>query len=50
MIISNLSYLIYYKNHNIQHSLLKMLEKFKEALDKGSSVSAIFMDLSCLVP
>ena len=34
------------KNHNTQHSLLKMLENFKEALDKGNSVNAIFMDLS----
>ena len=34
------------KNHNTQHSLLKMLENFKEALDKGNSVCAIFMDLS----
>ena len=34
------------KNHNIQHSLLKMLENFKEALDKGNSVNAIFMELS----
>ena len=34
------------KNHNTQHSLLKMLENFKEALDKGNSVSVIFMDLS----
>ena len=34
------------KNHNTQHSLLKMLESFKEALDKGNSVSAVFMDLS----
>ena len=34
------------KNHNTQHSLLKKLESFKEALDKGNSVSAIFMDLS----
>ena len=34
------------KNHNSQHSLLKMLESFKEALDKDNSVSAIFMDLS----
>ena len=34
------------KNHNTQYSLLKMLESFKEALDKGNSVSAIFMDLS----
>ena len=34
------------KNHNTQHSLIKMLENFKEALDKGNSVSAIFIDLS----
>ena len=26
--------------------LFKMLENFKEALDKGKSVSAIFLDLS----
>ena len=32
------------KNHNTQHSLLKMLENFKEALDKGNSVSPIFMN------
>ena len=34
------------KNHNTQHSLLKMLELWKEALDKGTSVGAIFIDLS----
>ena len=34
------------KNHNTQHSLLKMLELWKEALDKGKSVGAIFMNLS----
>ena len=34
------------KNHNRQHSLLKMLENFREALDKCNSDSAIFMDLS----
>ena len=34
------------KNHNTQHSLLKMIELWKEALDKGKSVSGIFMDLS----
>ena len=34
------------KNHNTQHYLLKMLEKWKEALDKGNFVDAIFMDLS----
>ena len=33
------------KTHNIQHSLLKMLELWKEALDKGKSVGVIFMDL-----
>ena len=33
------------KNHNTQHSLLKMLN-YEEALDKGKSVGAIFMDLS----
>ena len=34
------------KNHTTQHSLLKMLELWKEVLDKGKYVSAIFMDLS----
>ena len=34
------------KIHNIQYSLLKMLELWKEALDKGKSVGVIFMDLS----
>ena len=34
------------KNKNTQPSLLKIPENFKEALDKGNSVSAIFMDLS----
>ena len=34
------------KNHNTQHSLLKMLELWKEALDKGKSVGTIFMNLS----
>ena len=34
------------KNHNAQHSLLKMLKLLKEALDKGKSVGAFFMDLS----
>ena len=33
------------KNHNTQHSLLKMLENFKKTLDKCNSASAIFMDL-----
>ena len=34
------------KNHNTQHSLLKMLESFKEPLDKSNSVSAIFMEVT----
>ena len=34
------------KIHNIQYSLLKMLELWKEALDKGKSVGAIFINLS----
>ena len=32
--------------HNTQHFLLKILEKWREALDKGNFVDAIFMDLS----
>ena len=36
----------FWKNHNTQHSLLKMLELWKEALDKGKPFGAIFMDLS----
>ena len=34
------------KNDSIQHSLVNMLEKWKNTLDKGSFVCAIFMDLS----
>ena len=34
------------KNYNTQHSLLKMLELWKETLDQRKAVSAIFMDLS----
>ena len=34
------------RNHNTQHSFLKALELWKEALNKGKSVGAIFMDLS----
>ena len=34
------------KNHNTQHSLLKMLEKWKLVLDKESNIGAICMDLS----
>ena len=36
----------FHKNHNTQHSLLKMLELWTEDLDKGKSAGAIFMDLS----
>ena len=40
----------FYKNHNRQHSLLKMLESFKDASDKVISVSATFIYLSkCLI-
>ena len=34
------------KNRNTQHCLLKMLEKWKEALDKGNFVDSAFMDIS----
>ena len=34
------------KNHNTQHFLLKMLEKWKLVLDKGCKTGVIFMDLS----
>ena len=34
------------KNHNTQHSLVNMLEKWKNTLDKGGFVCAIFIDLS----
>ena len=34
------------KNHSTQHSLVDMLEKWKNTLDKGGFVCAIFMDLS----
>ena len=34
------------KNNNTQHSLLKILELWKKALDNRNSVGAIFMDLS----
>ena len=36
----------FHKNHNTPYCLSKMLEKWKEALDKGNFVDAIFMDLS----
>ena len=34
------------KNHNTQRSLLKALELWKEVLNKGKSIAAVFMDLS----
>ena len=34
------------KNHDTQHSLVKMLDRWKLALDKGCNIGAIFMDLS----
>ena len=34
------------KNHSTQHCLMSMLEMWKNTLDKGGYVSAIFMDLS----
>ena len=34
------------KNHNTQHCLMRMLEKWKKAMDKGGYIGAIFMDLS----
>ena len=34
------------KNHSTQHCLVNMLEKWKNTLDKGGFVYAIFMDLS----
>ena len=34
------------KNHSTQHCFVDMLEKWKNTLDKGGFVCAIFMDLS----
>ena len=34
------------KNHSTQHCLTNMLEKWKNALDKGGFVCAMFMDVS----
>ena len=34
------------KNHSTQHYMISMLEMWKNTLDKGGYVSAIFMDLS----
>ena len=36
----------FHKNYNTQHCPSKMLEKWKEALDKGYFVDAIFINLS----
>ena len=33
-------------NHNTQHRLMSMLERWKKTLDKRSYICAIFMDLS----
>ena len=34
------------KSHRTQHSLMIMLEKWKNVLDKGEYVCVLFMDLS----
>ena len=34
------------KNHSAQHCVVNMLEKWKNTLDKGGFICAIFMDLS----
>ena len=34
------------KNYNTQHSLVSMIENWKNTLDKGTFVAAIFLDLS----
>ena len=34
------------KNYNTQYCLIYMLEKWKNTLDKGKHVGAVFMDLS----
>ena len=34
------------KNHSTQHCLINMLEKWKNTLDKGGFVCAMFIDLS----
>ena len=36
----------FWKNHSTQHFLVIMLEKWKNTLDKGGFICAIFMDLS----
>ena len=37
------------KNHNTQHSLLKMLEKWKLFLDKGYNIGVIYLSLKRLI-
>ena len=34
------------KSHRTQHLLVTMLEKWKQAVDKGEQLSELFMDLS----
>ena len=34
------------KDHNAQHSLIIMIEKWKRALDKNMKIGAVFVDLS----
>ena len=34
------------KSHGIQHSLVIMLERWKQAIDKGQYTSVMYMDLS----
>ena len=36
----------FWKNHSTQHCLMSMLEMWKNTLDKGGYISAIFIDLS----
>ena len=33
------------KSHETQHSLMNMLEKWKNALDKGENICVLFIDL-----
>ena len=40
----------FHKDPNTQHSLLKTLEHFKEALDKGNSVLSSWAYPKCLIP
>ena len=34
------------KSHGTQHSLVIMLERWKQAIDKGEYISVMYMDLS----